>query len=91
MELLTLTQILLLAVIAAGPEDTAPAAILGLAALFMGTIMYGTPTLQVFGLTVIGVILFGTRALTRLFTGYGAPVRKPPASENETNWEDRRR
>lgn len=73
----TLVQFAAILLIIAGPEDTAVPAAFVLPGSVILAIMYDTVTIPLLGLTAIGLILFATRAVTRLLTGYGGLVRFP--------------
>lgn len=72
-----LIHVLLIAAIAAGPEDFVAPAAFGLLAVLGGTLLYGLPSIDLVGLTFVGILVFGARALLRVLTGYGALIRSP--------------
>ncbi|QLG61974.1 hypothetical protein [Halorarum salinum] len=79
--LVVLVQVAAILLIIAGPEDTAVPAALVLPGAVVLAIMYDAVSIPLLGLTAIGLILFATRALTRLLTGYGGLVRVPVTPE----------
>jgi len=72
----------LMAVIAAGPYRYAMLAGIGLAATVVSAMLTSTLPVDVFGMAVLGGIVFAGRGLLRALTGYGALIRFTPPDDN---------
>lgn len=85
---------MLIAVIIAGPYKYAMMAGIGLTATMVAAMLTTTTPIDVFGMAVIGGIIFAGRGLLRALTGYGALVRFTPDDEGNgddeaMHWRDR--